>query len=48
MSEQNGESEIIVRAASGEVRATDKGERYVVLKTAVATTRAETGTPPGA
>ena len=32
MSEQNGESEIIVRAASGEVRATDKGERYVVLK----------------
>ena len=32
MSEQNGESEIIVRAASGEVRTTDKGERYVVLK----------------
>lgn len=31
MSEQNGQSEIIVRAASGEVRATDKGERYVVL-----------------
>lgn len=32
MSEQNGQSEIIVQAASGEVKATDKGERYVVLK----------------
>ncbi len=32
MSEQNGESEIIVRAESGEVKATPKGERYVVLK----------------
>lgn len=32
MSEQNGESEIVVRAEAGEVKATDKGERYVVLK----------------
>lgn len=32
MSERNGKSEIIVRAASGEIKATDKGERYVVLK----------------
>lgn len=32
MSEQNGQSEIVVRAESGEVRATDKGERYVVLR----------------
>ena len=32
VSERSGESEIIVRAESGEVRATPKGERYVVLK----------------
>ncbi len=32
MSEQNGASEIVVHADSGEVKVTDKGERYVVLR----------------
>lgn len=32
MSERNGQGETIVRAAAGEVRVTDKGVRYVVLK----------------
>lgn len=32
MSEKNGEGETIVRASTGEVRVTDKGIRYVVLK----------------
>lgn len=32
MSEQNGASEIIVWAASGEVKVTGKGDRYVVLR----------------